>query len=114
MKRIEVIQFLKRIKVQTGSLVCLGCGHEHNCSIHGCAIIRAAIEELEKVSAVDVRPVVQGKWIPEHHKDKVSSTQFHEYDGHYCSVCGRRLIGYSNPKEVPFCHCGADMRGDRR
>lgn len=50
MKRIEVIQFLKRIKVQTGSLACLGCGHEHNCSIHGCAIIRAAIEALEEKS----------------------------------------------------------------
>lgn len=52
MKRIEVIQFLKRIKVQTGSLDCLGCGHEHNCSIHGCAIIRAAIEALEEKKKV--------------------------------------------------------------
>lgn len=38
---------LSRIKVQTGSLVCLGCRHEHNCSIHGCAIISKAIAVLE-------------------------------------------------------------------
>lgn len=33
--------------VQTGSLVCLGCGYEHNCGIKGCALIRAAVEQLE-------------------------------------------------------------------
>lgn len=36
----ELIASLKRLKVQTGSLVCLGCGREHNCGIHGCAILR--------------------------------------------------------------------------
>ncbi len=46
MQRDELIQALRRLKVQTGSLTCLGCGHEHNCSVNGCAIIRAAIETL--------------------------------------------------------------------
>lgn len=36
---------LHRMKVETGSLACLGCGYEHNCSIHGCTILREA-EEL--------------------------------------------------------------------
>ena len=48
MQREELIQALRRLKVQTGSLACLGCGHEHNCSIHGCVIILAAIEALEE------------------------------------------------------------------
>lgn len=48
MRRNELIQALRQLKVQTGSLACLGCGHEHNCSIEGCAIIRAAVEALEK------------------------------------------------------------------
>lgn len=47
MQRNELIQALRQLKVQTGSLACLGCGHEHNCSIHGCTIIRAAVEVLE-------------------------------------------------------------------
>lgn len=47
MRRNELIQALRQLKVQTGSLACLGCGHEHNCSIHGCTIIRAAVEVLE-------------------------------------------------------------------
>lgn len=47
MTRHELIAALKRLKVETGSLVCLGCGYEHNCGIHGCAILRAAVDALE-------------------------------------------------------------------
>lgn len=42
----ELIKALGQLKVQTGSLACLGCGHEHNCSVHGCAIIREAAKLL--------------------------------------------------------------------
>ena len=38
---------LRKLKVQTGSLACLGGGHEHNCSTHGCAILRNAVEHME-------------------------------------------------------------------
>lgn len=47
MTKPELISALKRLKVETGSLVCLGCGYEHNCGIHGCAILRAAVDALE-------------------------------------------------------------------
>ena len=46
MKTDELIEALGRLKVQTGSLVCLGCGHEHNCGVHGCAIAREAAVRL--------------------------------------------------------------------
>ena len=46
MKTDELIEALGRLKVQTGSLVCLGCGHEHNCDLHGCAIMREAAVRL--------------------------------------------------------------------
>ena len=49
----ELIASLKRLKVQTGSLACLGCGWEHNCGIHGCAILREAIAFVEKKLAED-------------------------------------------------------------
>lgn len=48
----KTLEELKHMKVETGSFVCLGCGYEHNCSIHGCAILRDAvvcIEELKRV-----------------------------------------------------------------
>lgn len=48
----ELIKSLQRLKVETGSIACLGCGHEHNCGIHGCAIIREATEKLDDFNAV--------------------------------------------------------------
>lgn len=51
MTRHELIAALKRLKVETGSLVCLGCGYEHNCGIHGCAILRTAVDALEAMDA---------------------------------------------------------------
>ena len=42
----ELIRQLSRMKVQTGSRVCLGCGLEHNCGIHGCAVLRQAVSAV--------------------------------------------------------------------
>lgn len=57
----ELIQALNRLKVQTGSLACLGCGYEHNCSTKGCRILREAVEQLgKKRSGSDERGVI--KW----------------------------------------------------
>lgn len=49
----ELIANLRQLKVQTGSLACLGCGREHNCGIHGCAILREAVAFVEKKLAED-------------------------------------------------------------
>lgn len=43
----KTMQALRRLKVETGSLACLGCGYEHDCSTKGCAIIRNAVEHME-------------------------------------------------------------------
>lgn len=48
MKSEELIQALNCLKVQTGSLACLGCGYEHNCTTKGCRILREAIRQLSK------------------------------------------------------------------
>lgn len=47
----SLIETLRRLSVQTGSIACLGCGYEHGCGIHGCALVRAAIERLEELTA---------------------------------------------------------------
>ena len=49
----DLLAALRRLKVQIGSLACLGCGREHNCGIHGCAILREAIAFVEKKLAED-------------------------------------------------------------
>ena len=51
----ELIDAVRRLSVETGSLACLGCGWEHNCSIHGCAILRAVIAELSPAANADLR-----------------------------------------------------------
>ena len=48
MRDEDLLAVLRRLKVQTGSLVCLGCGREHDCGIHGCAILRETIAFVEK------------------------------------------------------------------
>lgn len=58
----ELLKALRSMKVETGSLVCLGCGHEHNCSIHGCAILREAESAIRALSGVKEKPRMSG-WI---------------------------------------------------
>lgn len=50
MKNEEILTALRRLKVETGSLVCMGCGREHDCGIHGCRIVREAVELIEKLT----------------------------------------------------------------
>lgn len=55
MKSEEIVKTLR-----TGSLVCMVCGYEHDCGVHGCEIMRQAadlIERLEKEKA-------DAQWIP--------------------------------------------------
>ena len=47
----DLLQALARLRVETGSLACLGCGREHNCSTHGCQILREAAAQLEHFTA---------------------------------------------------------------
>ena len=42
-----LLKALARLRVETGSLACLGCGYEHNCSVHGCALLSEAWDKLD-------------------------------------------------------------------
>ena len=48
MKIDDLVIALRHMSVETGALVCLGCGHEHNCGIHGCAVLREAADRLDE------------------------------------------------------------------
>jgi DNA-directed RNA polymerase subunit RPC12/RpoP len=66
------------------------------------------------IDAVNMQPTIQperkkGKWI------EISSIN-HTYK---CSECGRPLVNVADgrnnvSKHYPYCHCGADMRGERQ
>ena len=55
MKTDELIKALGQLKVQTGSLACLGCQHEDNCGVHGCALLQEATERLNQYSDILVQ-----------------------------------------------------------
>lgn len=50
MRTEEILAALRRLKVETGSLVCMGCGREYICGIQGCRIVREAAELIEKLT----------------------------------------------------------------
>lgn len=50
MRDHELINALHRLKVETGSLACLGCGHEHNCGVSGCAVMREAADRIANMN----------------------------------------------------------------
>ena len=50
MKDKDLVNAIRRLKVETGSLACMGCGHEHNCGVSGCAIMREAADRIANQS----------------------------------------------------------------
>lgn len=74
-------------------------------------IFEDCVSELMAISAADVAEVRHGRWNPEiHHTyipveyDQNGDPILHEYTSFRCSLCGRE-----EPKEEPYCHCGARM-----
>lgn len=76
----ELINALRKLKIQTNSFACLGCGHEHNCGVRGCSVIREALEALqrfqwipvtERLPAENMRVLaaVEGVWVGEAYRD---------------------------------------------
>ena len=50
MRDQELVNAMRRLKVETGSLACLGCGHEHNCGVSGCAVMREAADRIANMN----------------------------------------------------------------
>ena len=46
MKDKDLVNAIRRLKVETGSLACMGCGHARNCGVSGCAIMREAARRI--------------------------------------------------------------------
>lgn len=60
----ELAQALRRLRVETGSLACFGCGREHNCGTHGCAILRKAADLIERLTAENAALREKQLWQP--------------------------------------------------
>ncbi len=51
----DLLEALARLRVETGSLACLGCGREHNCSTKGCRILREAADLIRQLAAENAK-----------------------------------------------------------
>lgn len=78
----ELITALRGLKVETGSIACMGCGYEHNCGVHGCAIMRSVADRLEELGQRVHR------WIP------VDERLPDDDDGDWCLVYADGQEGY--------------------
>lgn len=77
----------------------------------GCFSKMVSAYDIAHMTAADVAEVRNGRWNPEiHHTyipveyDQNGDPILHEYTSFRCSLCGRE-----EPKEEPYCHCGARM-----
>ena len=114
MERKRLIAALKQLKVETGHLACLGCGYEHDCGIHGCAIIREAVETLEErpsepvpLTADQLRKLV-GKWVRIDLLDAEEKTETMAYIG---GDGIHTLLGYDRDKWTIKCKYDFDECG---
>lgn len=71
------------------------------------------IDQKDAFKALNSLPSAQPERIKGHWVEIASSN--HTYK---CSVCGRLLVNITDgknnvAKNYPYCHCGADMRGEQ-
>lgn len=50
----DELRQLHRLAIERRPEACLGCGLEHDCSVHGCAVIRKALQLLGGEADVSV------------------------------------------------------------
>lgn len=57
----SLLTALRRLRVETGSLPCLGCGYDHHCSTKGCAVLREAEQRIIRQAALIRRLQIERK-----------------------------------------------------
>lgn len=58
----DLLEALARLRVETGSLACIGCGHEHNCSTKGCRVLREAADLIRQLTAENAGMCKEIEW----------------------------------------------------
>ena len=119
MRDQELVNAIRRLKVETGSLACMGCGHEHNCGVSGCAVMREAADrianqnthiaalqrEIEKLRGQLPRWIPVTERLPEDRSDVLVVAYWHERWGVYMGWCAPERVAWS-------VHIGIGDRSD--
>ena len=109
-----LLEALVRLRVETGSLVCLGCGREHNCSTHGCAILRAAADLIERLTAENAKAEAERDALLEQIKARRSCLDCKHFD--YCEFDDATVADCMScvAKNCPCYQCGNSSRWEWR
>lgn len=119
MKDKDLVNAIRRLKVETGSLACMGCGHARNCGVSGCAIMREAAgrianqrthiaalqQEIEKLRRQVPRWIPVDERLPEDRSDVLVVAYWHERWGVYMGWCAPERAEWS-------VHIGIGDRND--
>ena len=119
MKDKDLVSAIRRLKVETGSLACMGCGHEHNRGVSGCAVMREAADrivnqrthiaalqqEIEKLRRQVPRWIPVEERLPEDRSDVLVVAYWHERWGVYMGWCAPERAEWS-------VHIGIGDRND--
>ena len=100
----ELLRALKTLRVQTGSLACMGCGYEHNCGVHGCAILREAGEILSEQDA----ELALTRANAEHYKGERDRAVAQLRKLADCSTCRKEV-----PEGIDGPECVCCLRGEK-
>jgi hypothetical protein len=46
----ELTRMLRRLAIEKRPFACIGCGLEHRCSLHGCAVLKRSAEILNAMT----------------------------------------------------------------
>jgi hypothetical protein len=49
-EREELTRMLRRLAIEKRPFACIGCGLEHRCSLHGCAVLLRTAEILNTMT----------------------------------------------------------------
>lgn len=86
------------------------------CESGGLNTAHEMLEAAREAPAVDAEPVRHGWWKPYYEPmecfvDAYLNTEIRDVQtGWICSECGR-YEQHGTAEEMPYCHCGAKMRG---
>lgn len=109
MKDQELVNAIRRLKVETGSFACMGCGHEHNCGVSGCAVMREAADrianqsthiaalqqEIEKLRRQVPRWIPVDERLPENFREVLCWGEYFRY-GDFNGKFVNYALGYQN------------------
>ena len=109
MRDQELVNAIRRLKVETGSLACMGCGHEHNCGVSGCAVMREAADrianqsthiaalqqEIEKLRGQVPRWIPVEERLPENFRKVLCWGEYFRY-GDFNGMFVNYALGYQN------------------